>query len=87
MADGTVTRIAPDTTETPQQKNAAVGTPPAYRAEIKLGAQQLVAPSGERLSLSPGMLVAAEIRQRDRTVLEYLLSPVERVAKEAGRER
>lgn len=87
MAEGTVSRIAPDTTDAPQQKNAATVAPPAYRAEIKLRAQQLVAPSGERLSLSAGMLVAAEIRQRDRTVLEYLLSPVERIAKEAGRER
>lgn len=49
--------------------------------------QQLDTPSGERLQLTPGMLVAAEIRQRDRTVLEYPLSPVERIAKEAGRER
>ena len=86
MADGTVTRIAPDTTENRPQNGTPVA-PPAYRAEVKLAAQQLTAPSGERLVLSPGMLVAAEIRQRDRTVLEYLLSPVERVAKEAGRER
>jgi hemolysin D len=33
------------------------------------------------------MLVVAEIHQGDRTVLEYLLSPVQKVAAEAARER
>jgi hypothetical protein len=35
----------------------------------------------------PGMQVNAEIHLGTRTVLEYLLSPVQRVAHEAGRER
>lgn len=86
MADGIVSRIAPDTTEN-RAASSGPTAPPAYRAEIRLRVQQLDTPSGERLQLTPGMLVAAEIRQRDRTVLEYLLSPVERIAKEAGRER
>ena len=86
MLGGSLTRIAPNTTENRQQS----GTPmaqPAYRAEVKLASQVLTSPRQEKLALSPGMTIAAEIRQRDRTVLEYLLSPVERVAKEAGRER
>jgi HlyD family secretion protein len=33
------------------------------------------------------MQVSAEIMQGERTVLEYLLSPVQRVASEAGKER
>jgi hemolysin D len=33
------------------------------------------------------MQAAAEIQQGQRTVLEYLLSPVQRAAQEAGRER
>jgi HlyD family secretion protein len=33
------------------------------------------------------MQVSAEIMQGERTVLEYLLSPVQRVANEAARER
>jgi HlyD family secretion protein len=40
-----------------------------------------------RLKLSPGMLVNAEIHLGTRSVLEYLLSPVQKVAHEAGRER
>jgi hemolysin D len=39
------------------------------------------------LRISPGMVVQAEIHQGSRTVLEYLLSPVQMVANEAARER
>ena len=39
---------------------------------------------GRRLRLAPGMLVNAEIRFGTRSVLEYLLSPVQKVAHEAG---
>jgi hypothetical protein len=37
--------------------------------------------------LLPGMQVIAEVRLGERTVLEYLLSPVQKAIKEAGRER
>ena len=37
--------------------------------------------------LVPGMQVNAEIHLGTRTVLEYLLSPVQKVAHKAGRER
>ena len=43
--------------------------------------------TGERLALSPGMLVAAEIHQGQRSVMEYLLSPVQKTGQEAARER
>jgi hypothetical protein len=33
------------------------------------------------------MALMAEIHQRSRTVMEYLLSPVQKVTAEAGRER
>jgi multidrug efflux pump subunit AcrA (membrane-fusion protein) len=39
------------------------------------------------MRLVPGMQVNAEIHLGTRSVLEYLLSPVQRVAHEAGRER
>ena len=38
-------------------------------------------------SLTPGMQVSAEINLGDRTVLEYILSPVRKAFHEAGRER
>jgi hemolysin D len=39
------------------------------------------------LPLAAGMQLSAEIIQGRRTVLEYLLSPLQRIADEAGRER
>jgi HlyD family secretion protein len=39
------------------------------------------------LSLAAGMPLTAEIAEDQRTLLEYLLSPVHRIASEAGRER
>jgi hemolysin D len=43
--------------------------------------------SGDKLALSPGMLVTAEMHQGQRSVMEYLLSPVRKVGQEAARER
>ena len=42
---------------------------------------------GRRLKLTPGMQVAAEIHLGQRSVMEYLLSPIAKVAHEAARER
>lgn len=58
-----------------------------YKAIISFGSQDFLAPDGKRLHMTPGMLVTAEIHQGRRTVLEYLLSPMQRVAQEAARER
>jgi hemolysin D len=45
------------------------------------------APPGNLLPFTPGMQVVAETTQGKRTVLEYLLSPVQKAVAEAGRER
>lgn len=82
LLEGTVAHLAADTT---QPQGAA--QPPNYRVLVKLGNQALRSPDGETLALSPGMLVTAEIHQGRRSVLEYLLSPVHKVAAEAARER
>ncbi len=58
-----------------------------YKARIQLDQQVLRDPAGGTLSLASGMQVVAEIHQGKRTVLEYLLSPVRKVASEAARER
>jgi multidrug efflux pump subunit AcrA (membrane-fusion protein) len=47
----------------------------------------LSAATNEKLALNPGMIVSAVIHQGQRTVMEYLLSPVRKVGQEAGRER
>ena len=58
-----------------------------YKARIALDQQILVDAHGNRLAISPGMHVVAEINQGKRTVLEYLLSPVRKTVQEAGREK
>jgi HlyD family secretion protein len=59
-----------------------------YRAVVHITKSELrSAVAGGKLVLTPGMLVIAEIHQGRRTVLEYLLSPVQKVAQEAARER
>jgi HlyD family secretion protein len=65
---------------------AEAGGSSAYKAIIALAAQDVKA-NGVRLPLTAGMQLTAEIVEDRRTVLEYLLSPVQRIASEAGSER
>ena len=86
LMEGDVHMISPDATDPKQQVQ---GQPTqTYRAIIRLKDTALVDPrTGERYPLNAGMLVTAEIHQGRRTVMEYLLSPVQRVTQEAARER
>jgi len=43
--------------------------------------------AAQQKGLESGMQVVAEIHQGRRTIMEYLLSPVQKVGSEAGRER
>lgn len=86
LIDGKVAWLSPDAADQRQQQQT--GQPPmSYRALITLEQQSLKAPRGETLDVQPGMLVTAEIHQGQRTVLEYLLSPVQKTVREAARER
>lgn len=88
LLDGKVKLVSADSADPKQQQQQ--GQPPTltYRAIVSLDATALKsAATGERLTLNPGMLVTAEIHQGQRSVLEYLLSPVKKVGQEAGRER
>jgi hemolysin D len=67
--------------------NPAAAAATMYRARIRLGGQDLRGPDGARLQLAAGMQVAAEIHQGRRTVLEYLLAPIQKAVSEAARER
>ncbi|GGC93402.1 HlyD family type I secretion periplasmic adaptor subunit [Undibacterium terreum] len=58
-----------------------------YKARVQLDKQVLVDAQGNKLLITPGMQVVAEINQGKRTVLEYLLSPVQKATQEAARER
>jgi hemolysin D len=42
---------------------------------------------GKQFRLTAGMQVSAEVNLGNRTVMEYLLAPVQKTAHEAGRER
>jgi hemolysin D len=88
MLEGVVNVVSADSSANDPQKATAQGqNPQSYKALVRLNSQQFKAPDGEVLKIAPGMVVQAEIHQGRRTVLEYLLSPVQKVAQEAARER
>jgi hemolysin D len=103
MLTGKLTHLSADATElnkgnppNSNTNNANSGTTdnsnPAssiatYKARIQLDHQTLLDAQGNKLLIAPGMQVVAEINQGKRTVLEYLLSPVQKAVSEAGRER
>ena len=91
LVDGTVVRIGADAAEPlPARRDAAGGGDGtgagAFVARIALPAQSL-AFDGAALPLAAGMQVAAEIRLGERSVLEYLLAPVQKAWHDAARER
>lgn len=91
MIEGTVKKISADASEpVPQDKqndSEDSDTPISpYKALVELHGQRL-SNRGLDLPLAPGMQVVAEIRQGERTVMQYLLSPVEKTLSEAARER
>jgi len=91
MLDGRVRHISPDASEAADQKNAknaGIQDQPAssFRALIELP-EPFIQAQGKRYRLSPGMQLNAEINLGTRTVLQYLLSPVQKTLHEAGRER
>lgn len=57
-----------------------------YVARVTIGRRTLRR-SGETIMLTPGMEVTADIRTGRRSVASYLLSPIDQVRQEAGRER
>ena len=59
---------------------------PIFKALVALDRQQIEV-NDLSLPVVAGMHVSTEIVQGERTVLEYLLSPMQRVSGEAGRER
>lgn len=89
MVDGIVRQVSADATDAKDVgsgKPDALGAPLQYRALVALSAEHLQR-GAERLRLAPGMQVNAEVHLGRRSVLEYLLSPIQKVASEAGRER
>jgi hemolysin D len=96
LVDGTVEQVGADASDGASPGTAggpasrggrdAAATPLAYKALVAVRSM-VFEHAGERLPLTAGMQTSAEILLGRRTVLEYLLSPVQRAFHEAGRER
>ncbi len=90
MVEGVVKYVSADAAEAPGNGAAEGQHGPMvgyqFRTVVELRDQQLEADAvGHKLM--PGMQVDAEISLGERTVMEYLLSPVRKAFHEAGRER
>ena len=91
MVGGRVRHLSPDASDAPTglpgaEPRTPFGGTSGYRALIALDSSHLDR-DGQRLDLAPGMQVSAEIHLGTRSVMEYLLSPVQKTVLEAGRER
>ncbi len=89
MVEGLVRHVGADSSDMPERGGDAQSGQSGqsrYRALVELG-DQSIERDGFAHALTPGMQVSAEINLGDRTVLEYILSPVRKAFHEAGRER
>jgi HlyD family secretion protein len=86
MVEGEVKQVSPDAAEPQTGKDGLPSQQIGYRAVVALHSDVLES-EGKRYKLSPGMQVSAEINLGSRSVLEYLLSPIQKTMHEAGRER
>ena len=87
--EGTVRTVSADSSSPDESQNenpTARQAGLAFKAFVELKDQRLGSSLGN-FPIAAGMEVRAEIVQGKRTVLEYLLSPVQRVVGEAGMER
>ena len=92
LLEGTVVHLSSDASDSPPARRDGTeeasmpAAPSGYRARIDFPSQS-IAFDGHALPLTSGMLAVAEIRLGDRTLLEYLLAPVQKAWHEAARER
>lgn len=94
MMEGEVLQIWPDASDDDsqqksdgrEQQSQQQAQRSGYKALVSLQSQVLRS-RGEPLTLVSGMQVIAEIEEGRRTVLEYLLSPLQKALNESGHER
>lgn len=90
LVEGVIRQVSADSSEAAASgapmKNQLLSMPLYYRVLVALDSTHLER-DGRRHPLLPGMQLSAEIHLGTRSVLEYLLSPIQKVAQEAGRER
>jgi hemolysin D len=88
MLDGRVVAVSKDLVAdgaTPEEASRQKA-PPAYLARIALAHSAMII-DGRRQPLQPGMTVAVDIKTGERTILDYLLSPLARKTQESLHER
>lgn len=78
---GTVDRISPDTLQDEVHRDQVY-----YRVYIRTDTSSLRTKDGRQHAIMPGMVATAEIRTGRKTVLQYLLKPINKL-REALRER
>lgn len=93
MLKGKVEYVSADAAELPDVRERDrkdgqehVMPPSGFRALVSLDTPFLER-DGRKFALNAGMQVSAEVNLGSRTVMEYLLSPVQKTVLEAGRER
>jgi len=91
MVEGRVRHISPDAADSAdgrqdRKKDDQSVPNQGYRTLVALATPHLER-DGRHYKLSPGMQVSAELNLGSRSVLEYLLSPIQKTVAEAGRER
>jgi hemolysin D len=95
LLDGQILQVWPDASEASSSNNQSSHSNEAsapqesvtgFKALVSLDRQTLTS-AGESLTLVAGMQVIAEIREGRRTVLQYLLSPIQGAFHDGGRER
>jgi hemolysin D len=88
MLSGKVVHVGPDAQEggDQQRQSSDTGGVATYKLLVALERQHLDV-AGQAFKLVPGMQAIAEVNQGQRTVMEYLLSPVQRVVHDSARER
>ena len=92
MAIGTVAHVSADAADNSANNQAQDGDRQSeaarllYKAIVRIDSMALEM-NGNRYPLSAGMQTSAEIRLGTRSVVEYLLSPLQKAWHEAGRER
>ncbi len=73
-------------TKVSQQESRMSAPGLVYMARIRLH-RTTISVAGKDQQIGPGMAVQAEIKTGERRIIKYLLSPIQKAADEAGRER
>ena len=92
MINGHVECVSPDAAELPDTRESDrkdtrehVRAPSGFRTLVALDLPYFER-DAKQFPVPAGMLVSAEVNLGSRTVMEYLLSPVQKTVHEAGRE-